>query len=129
MELGWVIVYVRDPASSVDFYERAFGLKRRFVHESGEFAELDTGSTRLSFATLELGDGNVGGVTPGDPAGRPANYELALVTDDVEGAVAAAREAGAAVVKEPVVKPWGQTVAYVRDPDGTLVELCTPVGD
>ena len=64
MELGWVIVYVRDPASSVDFYERAFGLERRFVHESGEFAELDTGSTRLSFATLELGDANVGGVTP-----------------------------------------------------------------
>lgn len=127
MELGWVIVYVRDPASSVDFYERAFGLKRRFVHESGEFAELDTGQTRLSFATLELGDGNVGGVVPGDPAGRPANFEVALVTDDVEGAVAQAREAGAAVVKEAVVKPWGQTVAYVRDPDGTLIEVCSPL--
>ncbi|RZL31926.1 MAG: VOC family protein, partial [Rubrivivax sp.] len=25
----------------------------------------------------------------------------------------------------PVTKPWGQTVAYVRCPDGTLVELCT----
>jgi lactoylglutathione lyase len=129
MELGWVIVYVRDPASSVDFYERAFGLKRRFVHESGEFAELDTGQTRLSFATLELGDGNVGGGVPGDPAGRPANFEVALVTDDVEGAVTRAREAGAAVVKEPVVKPWGQTVAYVRDPDGTLVEVCSPLPD
>jgi catechol 2,3-dioxygenase-like lactoylglutathione lyase family enzyme len=128
MELGWVIVYVRDPRSSVDFYERAFGLERRFVHESGEFAELDTGSTRLSFATLELGDGNAGGVTPGDPAGRPAHFEVALVTDDVEGAFARARDAGAVVVKEPAVKPWGQTVAYVRDPDGTLVEVCSPVG-
>ena len=129
MELGWVIVYVRDPASSVDFYERAFGLKRRFVHESGEFAELDTGTTRLSFATLELGDANVGGVVPGDPAGRPANFELALVTDDVEGAVVRAREAGPPSSRTPVVKPWGQTVAYVRDPDGTLIEVCTPLPD
>jgi catechol 2,3-dioxygenase-like lactoylglutathione lyase family enzyme len=129
MELGWVIVYVRDPRSSVDFYERAFGLERRFVHESGEFAELDTGGTRLSFATLELGDATAGGVPPGDPAGRPANFEIALTTDDVAGAVARARDAGAAVVKEPELKPWGQTVAYVRDPDGTLIEVCTPVPD
>ena len=64
MELGWVIVYVRDPASSVDFYERAFGLKRRFVHESGDFAELDTGSTRLAFATLELGDATSAASSP-----------------------------------------------------------------
>jgi hypothetical protein len=23
--------------------------------------------------------------------------------------------------------PWGQSLAYVRTPEGTLVELCTPV--
>jgi hypothetical protein len=27
----------------------------------------------------------------------------------------------------PSAKPWGQTVSYVRCPDGTLVELCTPM--
>jgi hypothetical protein len=25
-------------------------------------------------------------------------------------------------------KPWGQVVSYVRCPDGTLVEICSPVG-
>ncbi|MBC7955310.1 MAG: VOC family protein, partial [Cytophagales bacterium] len=34
-------------------------------------------------------------------------------------------EAGASVLSAPITKPWGQTVAYVRCPDGTLVELCT----
>jgi hypothetical protein len=24
-------------------------------------------------------------------------------------------------------KPWGQTVGYVRDPDGFLVEICSPI--
>ena len=36
--------------------------------------------------------------------------------------------AGAQALAAPVTKPWGQTVAYVRCPDGTLVELCTAMG-
>ncbi len=41
---------------------------------------------------------------------------------------ARALEAGFTPFVEPRVMPWGQTVAYVRDPDGVLVELCTPWG-
>jgi uncharacterized glyoxalase superfamily protein PhnB len=37
-------------------------------------------------------------------------------------------EAGAILVAPPKQKPWGQTVAYVRDIDGFLIELCTPMG-
>ena len=36
MRLGYVILYVPDVAAAVEFYERAFGLSRRFVHESGQ---------------------------------------------------------------------------------------------
>ncbi|MDP4299719.1 VOC family protein [Leptothrix discophora] len=43
-------------------------------------------------------------------------------------ALARAVEAGGTVLKPPTVKPWGLTVAYLRCPDGSLVELCTPVG-
>ena len=35
--------------------------------------------------------------------------------------------AGATSVGEPAAKPWGQTVAYLRDKDCHLVELCTPL--
>ena len=28
----------------------------------------------------------------------------------------------------PQQRPWGQVVSYVRCPDGTLVELCSPMG-
>jgi catechol 2,3-dioxygenase-like lactoylglutathione lyase family enzyme len=27
----------------------------------------------------------------------------------------------------PLEKPWGQVVAWVRDPNGILVELATPM--
>jgi len=53
--------------------------------------------------------------------------EVALVTDDVPAAVQRAVGAGAKLLHAPTKKPWGQTVAYLRTPDGTLVELCTPV--
>ena len=51
----------------------------------------------------------------------------ATLRDDVQSAYAKAVAAGAASLKAPLVKPWGQTVAYVRCPDGTLVEICSPV--
>lgn len=48
--------------------------------------------------------------------------------DDVAGAHARAIAAGASELSAPVSKPWGQVVSYVRCPDGTLVELCSPIG-
>ena len=41
MKFGYTIIYVPDVLASVEFFESAFGLERRFVHESG-YAEMDT---------------------------------------------------------------------------------------
>jgi lactoylglutathione lyase len=50
-----------------------------------------------------------------------------VVTVNVPELFARAAKAGAAPVSEPATKPWGQTVAYLRDNNGFLVELCTPM--
>lgn len=129
MKLGYTILYVHDVIRAVEFYERAFDLKRRFVSDDTMYAELDTGATTLSFAAYGLARTNIpGGVHPHDPKEPPAAVEIAFLTDDVEGAYRRAVEVGATGVAEPKTKPWGQTVAWVRDPDGALVELCTPMG-
>jgi uncharacterized glyoxalase superfamily protein PhnB len=44
----------------------------------------------------------------------------------VETAYRRAVEAGAEAVSEPEEKPWGQQTAYVRDPDGALIEIASP---
>jgi hypothetical protein len=44
--------------ASVEFFEKAFGLERRFVHESG-YGEMETGTTALAFATHDLGASNL----------------------------------------------------------------------
>lgn len=129
MKLGYTILYVPNVEASLAFFEAAFGLKRRFLHESGSYGELDTGETTLSFASHELGDMNFpGGHVRASDSAQPLGVEIALVTDDVAGAHQSAIRLGAREISAPADKPWGQTVSYVRAPDGTLVELCTPVG-
>jgi lactoylglutathione lyase len=128
MTLGWVIVYVDDPAAASEFYERAFGMRGEFVAGSGTYAQLDTGGTKLAFASYSLGEGNFeGGVRRAGSDGQPPNVELALVHADTDEAYRRALEAGCESLAEPQDKPQGQRVAYVRDPFGTLVELATPL--
>ncbi len=129
LKLAWVIVYVPDVAAALALYEQAFGQKQRFAVPDGTYGELDTGSTVLAFAADELGEGNFPG-GPHRPAltDKPANVELAFSTDDVEAAVATAVEAGCTVLAPPTAQSHGQTVAWIRDPWGTLIELCTPIG-
>ena len=129
MKLGYTIIYVPDVEASLAFFTAAFGLERRFLHESGTYGELATGETTLAFAAHELGDMNfAGGHMHADTSAQPLGFEIALVTGDVAAAHARAVAAGAREMAAPVAKPWGQVVSYVRCPDGVLVELCTPVG-
>lgn len=128
MQFAYTILYVPDVPAALAHYEAAFGLTRRFLHESGDYGELETGPTTLAFAALHLADGNFpGGVRPPAPTDRPSPSEIAFATPDVPAAFAQALAAGASPVAPPARKPWGQTVAYVRDLHGHLVELCTPM--
>lgn len=129
MKLGYTIVYVPDVAQSLKFFEHAFGLPTRFLHESGTYGELETGETTLAFAAHALADSNFpGGHVAASDSAQPLGMELGLVTPDVPAAHSRALAAGATQLSAPVTKPWGQVVSYVRCPDGTLVELCSPIG-
>lgn len=128
MKLGYVIVYVPDVAASLDFFTRAFGFERRFLHESGTYGELNTGETVLSFAAHTLGDANFpGGHVHASASTKPLGMEIAVVTEAVSDAHWHAIQNGATELSPPSQKPWGQTVSYVRAPDGVLIELCTPL--
>lgn len=127
MKFGYTIIYVANVPETVAFYEAAFGVRRRFVHESDLYAEMETGETALAFAGNEAAEMNGIAVTPNTPKGVAAGWEICFVSDDVNEAYDTAIKNGCSPVSSPATKPWGQTVSYVRDLNGCLVEIASPV--
>jgi len=125
---SYTILYVADVAKTVAFYQQAFGLKPRFIDESGQYAEMDTETTTLAFAANKLAQSNLPqGYQVSSRSTPPAGIEVGFVTEDVAALFEQAIAAGADVIVEPKVKPWGQTVGYVRDLDGVLVSINSPM--
>jgi len=125
MKFGYTILYVPNVEKTLTFYQQAFGFSRKMLHGSGGYGELESGETTLGFADFagmkELGKNPV---AARDDA---PSFELAFTTDNVAAAVEKAVAAGAKLVSAPADMPWGQTIAYVSDINGFLVELCTPI--
>lgn len=126
MQLGYVIIYVKEVLQTVDFYKKAFGLTCRFVHESGTYAEMETGSTALAFVSEEMIQTSHA-FRPNRKSEEAAGIEISLVTELVQQQFESAIQAGALSVVEPIKKPWGQIVSYVKDNNGCLVEICSPI--
>ena len=130
IRFGYTILYVRDVPRQMSFYERAFGFQQKFIAPGDEYGELITGQTTLSICAISLAKTNLPeGFIESDPKALPFGIEIGFTTADVEGAVNKAVSEGATLVAEPKTKPWGQTVAYVRDPEGFLIEVCSPMED
>jgi lactoylglutathione lyase len=99
------------------------------------------GEERSGYADFVVGDGPAPALfardamaetvgTSGLPLEAVSQDRVALIihTGDLEATVARLRERGAEEIVEPRDHPeWGIRTAYVRDPDGTLIELNTPL--
>ena len=128
IKFAYTILYVRDVEKSIAFYEKAFEFERKFVTPEKDYGELLVGETTLSFASLSLAHSNLRkGFIESDLRNKPFGIEIGFTTDKVEETVHSAVQAGGVILEFPKTKPWGQVVAYLRDPDGFLIEICTPI--
>lgn len=125
IKYGYTILYVDDVEQTLAFYIDAFCFTQKLVTAEKDYAELETGTTTLAFASYTVAEYNDVKIEKTDAEKHPPAFELTFVTDDIEQAFADAIRAGATLVSEPTQKPWGQMVGYVRDPNGFLIELCT----
>lgn len=128
VKFGYTILYVEDVQKSIEFYENTFGFSRKFITPENDYGELNTGETTISFASKKLAAQNLkDGFIESNLEDKPFAIELGFITDNVGELVQKATSFGAVLIKEPTQKPWGQIVAYVRDLDGFLIEICTEV--
>ena len=128
LQYAYTILYVKDVPLTVSFYCNAFGFERKMMTPEGDYAELQSGPTTIAFANLELGASNFKeGFEASKLHGKPFGMELAFTSADVDAAMKKALDHGAVLLEAAVTKPWGQQVGYVRDINGVIVELCTPM--
>lgn len=116
----YAILIVEDLDRALRFYTDVLGL--RLGHRSGDYAQLDTGATRLGLYTRNAMSKTLG-MSLKPPAQEAPGFEIGFKVPDVGAAFAELVERGASPVMPPTDRPWGQRTAYVRDPDGHLIEL------
>ena len=79
MKFGYTIIYVPNVGASLAFFEKAFGFKQRFLHESGTYGELDTGETTLAFAAHTLGAMHFpNGYVEASASAKPLGVEVSI---------------------------------------------------
>ena len=118
--IDYVILFVDDLMRSKRFYSQACGLEVKY--EAAHFVQFETGATRFGLYTREAMAELLGTrVVAPQPGGD--GFEIGFKVDDCDDAYSQMLAAGAAAAAEPVTRSWGQRTAYVRDPDGYLIEL------
>jgi len=128
MKFAYTILYVDNVTATIEFYENAFGFQRKFITPEKDYGELISGETTISFASIELGKSNLKkGFDKITLAEKPSGIELAFTSENIEKEYQQAVNAGAIVYETITEKPWGQKVGYLRDNNGFLIEICTPI--
>ena len=125
MKLKYTILYVENVSKTLNFYKQSFGFQTKMLHESGDYGELDTGETTLAFSSLQLMSDLGKNPIKANPA-APV-FEIAFETQEVKKWLDQAIKSGAVLVQDIQEETWGQTTSYVSDPNGFLIEICSPV--
>ncbi len=111
-----------DVARTAAFYEAVLGMRRHF--DSDWFVIL----THDGIDGLELGilkrDHDL---VPGVARRAPAGVIMTFVVTDCDEVFARARSGGAEVLEPPTDMFYGQRRLLLRDPDGTIVDVSSPV--
>lgn len=108
-----VAYFTEDVAAMADFYTKLLGSDPVAVSE--DMAIFMAGDTKIFIhKTYAAGDGEL-----------PPENHCAYAVEDVDAACAALEAAGLSVEVSPKDYYWGRS-AYLRDPDGHLIELNKP---
>jgi catechol 2,3-dioxygenase-like lactoylglutathione lyase family enzyme len=122
-QFDYAVLIVESLDRSLAFYVDTLGLELN--HRSGPYAQLRTGVTRLSLYERDAMSETLG-LPLRPPADDSPGFQLGFFVANVDNAYAELVVSGAAGVTPPRDRSWGQRTAYVRDPDGHLVELVQP---
>lgn len=124
--LDHVTLIVRDLEASRRFYCDLLGMREvprpGFSFDGSWF---QAGATQIHLI-LEHQRSGPAGENTADLQKSSRNRHFAFEIDDGEAAAAALRERGVSILSGPQKRPDGAVQVFVTDPDGHVVELCSP---
>jgi catechol 2,3-dioxygenase-like lactoylglutathione lyase family enzyme len=122
MKFTSIRIITDDPQRLVEFYERLTGEQATWSNPA--FAELSLSSFTLAIA----GSPTVDLFGPGSAhAADNRSAIIEFLVDDVDAEYEKLRPWVTDFVNSPTTMPWGNRSLLLRDPDGNLVNLFTPV--
>ncbi len=127
MKLGYTLFYVDDVEKTMIFYKDAFSLEIGFLHPSKDYGEMVTGDTKLGFVDHKTAKSHGFKYNPVDSDQNPPGVEIGFISENVQKSYQQAIKNGAYSLSKPTRKSWGQDVAYIKDINGFIIEICSPI--
>ena len=129
LHLDHVRLLVVDFEACFRFYRDVMGLRVTWGEERDAYASyVSEGGASLSLFKREVQAKALG--TSNLPESAVAQDRMALIftVDDLDTTVKRLKERNAVFITEPREHPeWGIRVVYLRDPDGNLIEINSPM--
>jgi len=129
MELTQVRLLVKDFDVCFRFYRDVMAFPVLWGGEGSGYADFEVGErARLALFDRRAMAETVGTAALPQEAACQDRAMLIFEAQDLGGTVAELRARGAEIVVDAADYPgWGIRAAYLRDPDGTLIELYSPL--
>lgn len=115
-----VCLLVKDFEKSLNFYKDILGLKLK--SQEGKFANFELEGTEL--AIFQKDEATV--MFPGKYMTRGGGVVLGFQVENLEKVCQDLKDRGVEIFEGPKTTPWGQKVAYFKDPDGNIWEISEP---
>lgn len=121
-----ITIVVENLQRSTHFYSHVLGLERMERPDFGfPGAWLQAGTTQIHMNTASPEAGQAGLPSLG-AAQVSRGFHFAFQVEDCDRAAEQLRAEGIEIVTGPRSRPDGARQLYIYDPDGHLIELCSP---
>ena len=127
MRYVMTLIYVPDVQKTMDFYEKAFGLKKKTLYPGNIYGEMATGEIILGFASEDYMKKELNQIQlrSNRPINSPSSFELTFISENVQKDYQNALNSGAKAISAPHPTLWSKSVAYVTDINGIIVEIAS----
>lgn len=127
MKFASPVLFVSNVSEVLSFYRTALGAELSFYDENLGFAEISFNGSKVGISSHKAGKYMMPDSYDAPEDANPSSIELAFFCDDVQESYDKALSHGAQSLAAPKKMDWGQTVAYVKSIEGTVIGLCSEI--